>query len=53
MIMQAIARKYYPDKKNVGECDEWNLTMQTIQVIVVVAKVFQNKGNDNCNGLQN
>jgi hypothetical protein len=51
--MQAIARKYYPDKKNVGECDEWNLTILTIQVIVVVGKVFQNKGNDNCNGLQN
>jgi hypothetical protein len=53
MIMQAIARKYYPDKKNVGECDEWNLTTLTIQVIVVVGKVFQNKGNGNCNGLQN
>jgi hypothetical protein len=51
--MQAIARKYYPDKKNVGECDEWNLTMLTIQLIIVVAKVFQNKGNDNCNELQN
>jgi hypothetical protein len=51
--MQEIARKYCPDKKNVGKCDEWNLTMLTIQVIVVVAKVFQNKMDGNYNGLQN
>ena len=50
--MQAIARRYYPDKKVFDKCDEWNMIMPTIQVIVV-AKVFHNKRNDNYNGLQN